>query len=226
MVDSGFVYSGFRDTVVCYVCGADVGEWSHGASPHVEHLRENPLCAINVLWKRNMDTRQLTNALSSNAHTSPLFRGVYPADKLPKSFNYPASFVVNTDPSTKGGTHWIAVYMDENGRGDYFDSYGITPFIREHINFMNRVCASWKWNKVKLQGWGSTVCGNYAAVFIFHRSKGHSMKKFLSSFDNSNSVNNDSKFMKIYDEIFTCCSIWEHNNSSCFQTCRGSRAAV
>ncbi|KAG8231302.1 hypothetical protein J437_LFUL006958, partial [Ladona fulva] len=41
----------------------------------------------------------------------------------------------------------LPFFIDDKGKGDYFDSYGITPFVREHINVMNRVCTSWQWNK-------------------------------------------------------------------------------
>jgi hypothetical protein len=32
--------------------------------------------------------------------------------------------VCNTDPSTKPGRHWIAIYVDEDGGREYFDSFG------------------------------------------------------------------------------------------------------
>ncbi|KAG8225713.1 hypothetical protein J437_LFUL008098 [Ladona fulva] len=73
--------------------------------------------------RRNMNSIQLTNALSSNLRTNRLFRAVYPADKLPQRFEYPASFIVNSDPSTRGGTHWIDIFIDDIGKRDYFNSY-------------------------------------------------------------------------------------------------------
>ncbi len=47
------------------------------------------------------------------------FDGVfrYSMDNLPDD---PHLLVCNTDPSDKPGRHWIAIYVDENGRGDFF----------------------------------------------------------------------------------------------------------
>ena len=39
----------------------------------------------------------------------------------------PAAFVCNTDDGDEPGEHWIALYLDADGRGDYFCSYGLPP---------------------------------------------------------------------------------------------------
>ena len=52
------------------------------------------------------------------------FQGVYSCDTLPPK---PELLVCNTDPHDKPGTHWIAIYVDKNGRGEYFDSFGMEP---------------------------------------------------------------------------------------------------
>ena len=49
------------------------------------------------------------------------FDGVFSVDNLPES---PHLLVCNTDPSDRPGRHWIAIYVDNEGRGDFFDSFG------------------------------------------------------------------------------------------------------
>ena len=65
--------------------------------------------------------------------------------------------VLNTDPADEPGEHWVAVYIHEDGKGEYFDSYGMAPppcFER----FMQRQCVQWMWNKVQLQDLWTFLC--------------------------------------------------------------------
>ena len=43
------------------------------------------------------------------------FDGVVAADRLP---NEPRLLVCNTDPSHRLGEHWVAIYVDDEGRCD------------------------------------------------------------------------------------------------------------
>ena len=58
--------------------------------------------------------------------------GVYAIDemKLIETVSYPSSFVINLDPSYKPGSHWVAVYFDRNGIGEYFDRLHVTLFTK------------------------------------------------------------------------------------------------
>jgi hypothetical protein len=73
-----------------------------------------------------MDSRQIYSILCWDKDTSDSFLGVYPSDLLPLT-NMPknSALVFNTDPQDKPGQHWIAVYVDKGGKGEYFDSYGL-----------------------------------------------------------------------------------------------------
>jgi hypothetical protein len=73
----------------------------------------------------------------------PIFQGVYSSDTLPKN---PGLLICNIDPSAKPGKHWIAIYMGDDGRGEYFDSFGRAPY--EHYeHYMNSYCHIWTFNK-------------------------------------------------------------------------------
>ena len=54
------------------------------------------------------------------------FDGVFSTDTLPEK---PRLLVCNTDASDKPGQHWICMHF-ENGRGEYFDSFGRRPILR------------------------------------------------------------------------------------------------
>ena len=71
--------------------------------------------------------------------------------------------MVSTDPMKLPGTHWIAIYFDEQMKGEFFDSYGKHPiqYKKNFVDFMNRNAVEWEHNKIKLQRAFSTVCGQY-----------------------------------------------------------------
>ena len=53
------------------------------------------------------------------------FDGVFACDRLPTK---PRLMVCNTDQSDMPGEHWIAIYVDDDGRyGEYFDPLGRAP---------------------------------------------------------------------------------------------------
>ena len=72
-----------------------------------------------------MNNRQLRWILSGDK----FFRGVYAIDEIEliKTVSYPSSFVINLNPSYKPGSHWVAVYLEKNGVGEYFDSFARYP---------------------------------------------------------------------------------------------------
>lgn len=87
-------------------------------------------------------------------------------DQLPHIDVRPLALIVNSDPSYKDGTHWSAVYLFQDGRGEYFDSYGRAPekVIR---NYLDRHAPNeWRYNERVLQNLGSTVCGAYCVQYL------------------------------------------------------------
>jgi hypothetical protein len=77
----------------------------------------------------------------------PNFQGVFSSDTLPTT---PRLLVCNTDPERKPGQHWIAISVDKNGRGEYFDSFGRPP--NKHFErYMNSNCKRWSFNKRQLK---------------------------------------------------------------------------
>jgi hypothetical protein len=57
-------------------------------------------------------------------------KGVYARNRLPRRLNVPSALVENTDPDDRPGTHWVALYIDANSRGEYYDPTGRPPFLR------------------------------------------------------------------------------------------------
>lgn len=83
-----------------------------------------------------------------------LFLGAVPADfedlevlgindvdfsDIEKEGKYKIGMVINLDVHTKGGSHWVALFIDlKKGQIYYFDSFGIKPYKRTR-KFINRI---------------------------------------------------------------------------------------
>jgi hypothetical protein len=63
--------------------------------------------------------------------------------------------------------HWVAIYIDANSRGEYYDPSGTPPFLMDYVNFMNKHCTSWSYNTVRVQEEGSTVCVHHCIFTSF-----------------------------------------------------------
>lgn len=130
-----------------------------------------------------MNTAQITQILQTDPWTRDVFQGVYPRDQLPRTISkYPSAYVCNTQPHTDEGEHWIAIYLDEHGQGEYFDSYGLPPLHRTFVNYLKKHCTSWIFNNKQLQALTSHVCGQYCIFYVLHRCRGLSMQTIVHMF--------------------------------------------
>ena len=63
----------------------------------------------------------------------PRFNGVYSRDNLPK-IKYGA-YIINLDEHYDTGTHWIALWVNNNNNATYFDSFGVEHVPKEIKDF-------------------------------------------------------------------------------------------
>ena len=161
-----------------------------------------------------MDSLEIARILKQDRFTKHYFRGVFACDQLPTRYvPRPSAFVVNTDPSNKPGQHWVAIYITQNGEGEYFDSYGQKPTLPQLKSFLKKNATSTTYNQRPLQGPLSAVCGQYTIFFLLNRCRGLSLTKIISLFS-SDKMDNDfsvNEFIRehfpriktlVYDESF------------------------
>ena len=112
-----------------------------------------------------MNTYEIDRFIKADKVSRYTFQGVYSADTLP---DQPRLLVCNTDESTKPGQHWIAIHVDTDGHGEYFDSFGRAP--DKHFEaYMNKHCTRWPFNKRQLQSIISSFCGYYCCMLRCRR---------------------------------------------------------
>ena len=144
-----------------------------------------------------MNTKQIMRAISGLRANSI---GVCATDHIPRSLTLPAAVVTNIDTSDKPGSHWVAFYIDKNAKGTYFDSYGLAPVSRHHIDRLRRNCASFKWNEKKLQSVNSKVCSEYCIIFLSYVCSGRTLRAFCIIFSRDSHVN-DALAAKFYENV-------------------------
>ena len=135
-----------------------------------------------------MNTFQLAQVLSKDPFTRESFAGVYACNQLSsiEINEYSKSFVVNTDPMELPSAHWIAIYFNEQMKGEFFDSYGKHPihYNKYFLDFMKRNGVQREHNKIQLQRALPSVCGQYCIYFLYHRCRKRSMSSIVNSFVN------------------------------------------
>ena len=71
--------------------------------------------------------------------------GVFAADQIPLVWTRLTPFIFNTQRHNKPGLHWVAIFANKNGDAWYFDSFGVPPYIPDHINRIRRNVIKFRW---------------------------------------------------------------------------------
>ena len=136
-----------------------------------------------------MNTRQVEKIMK--LYTRVPFLGVFSSDSdcLPSSRkgnsarrNYPYCFITNLDPCHEKGTHWVVIYVVDKNTVEYFDSFGLGPITKGHLNYLS-VFSNVLYNVGQIQSNRSQLCGLYCVFFCSMRME-TSFKNILSCFDN------------------------------------------
>lgn len=131
-----------------------------------------------------MNSQQILLCMKQDIFTRDAFRGVFPCDLLMKYGrilpNRNNSFICNTANSRSEGEHWIGIYIDSDGYGEYFDSYGFRPSLI-FTNFLETNCVDWTFNTMWLQTPLSTVCGQYCIYWLHSKGLGHDSDTIMNN---------------------------------------------
>lgn len=137
-----------------------------------------------------MQENVVEKILRTDPKTSRIFLGVFARDELPDQPPYPSCFILNTDPRSKPGQHWLAVFYSKNGFCSFFDSYGKPPSFYRLESYISRTSLGWNSNERRLQG-NSSFCGFYSILFLLYKTR-NKTKDFFKEFYYNN-IKNDKK---------------------------------
>ena len=147
-----------------------------------------------------MNTLQIERLLKKDLKSKAIFKKVCALDQLEKP-TFPSANIINSDPSSEPGEHWVAVYFDKRGRGEYFDSYGLPPILVGLESYMDVYSLSgWIYNRKTLQAYFSSFCGHYCVYFILFRCRGVPLHAIVSDFT-SNLTENDRSISRFIHNV-------------------------
>ena len=136
-----------------------------------------------------MPTHPLTNfEIQEYYKNEPRFNGVYSRDNLPKTLKNETACIVNLDNYKNTGTHWIALYVNDN-EVIYFDSFGVEYIHKEVKKFIGHT--SIKTNIFRIQADNSIMCGYFCIGFIDFMLAGKSLIDFTGLFSPYDFTKND-----------------------------------
>jgi len=125
--------------------------------------------------------------LKKDKFTKDLFLGAFAKDELPIQPAYPSCLIINTDPRSEPGEHWLALYYNKYGYADFFDSYAHSPEYFGLDEYIFRTSVGCDYNKKRIQG-SSSFCGFYCILFLFFKARGQE-NLFFNQFSSKLSKN-------------------------------------
>lgn len=145
-----------------------------------------------------MDTIEMQSCLHK---INPQFTyNVYAANRIPLFVETPMYLIGNLDPDTQPGSHWVAIHIDANRTGEYFDSYGRQPRGFYH-RFILRNTKKWRTNIVRLQNDFTSVCGEYCVMYLAYKYSGGTLDEFTNIFT-ENTLYNDFIVKEWFNKCF------------------------
>ena len=141
-----------------------------------------------------MPPHPLTNfEIQKYYQNEPRFNGVYSRDNLPKIKD--GAYVINLDEYSDIGTHWIALYI-QNNDVTYFDSFGVEHIPKEIITFIGN--KNIKTNIFRIQEHDSIMCGYFCIGFIDFMLVGKNLTDLTNLFSPHNFKINDDIILKYF----------------------------
>ena len=147
-----------------------------------------------------MNILQIERLLKKGLKSKTIFKKVCALDQLEKP-TFPSAYDINSDPSSEPGEHWVAVYFDKRGRGEYFDSYRLPRTLIDLDSYMDAYSLSgWIYNRKTLQTYFSSFCGRYCVYFILFCCRGVPLHAIVSDFM-SNLTENDRSISRFIHNV-------------------------
>lgn len=147
---------------------------------------------------RTMDTQEVQSYMKKIYPS--LEYNVFAANRIPINVKLPFCLISNLDPDSKPGSHWIAIYINKHGVGEYFDSYGRKPS-GNHLSFLKTNCKKWFYNCKVLQHYLTSVCGEYCLVYVLFKISNVPMYNFFELFSD-NTLCNDIIIHNFFKSVF------------------------
>ena len=124
------------------------------------------------------------------------------ADELPLHVGVkPHTFIVNTDTSVRGGSHWVAFHFPLVGPAEFFDSPGNAPETY-HLCFANFLIVNYGpqyyYCSFQIQPDDTDTCGRYCLCYFNWRHRGRELPDIVKDFSPVDLNGNEDKILRFY----------------------------
>ena len=106
------------------------------------------------------------------------FNGVYSRGNLPKVKD--GAYIINLDEYSDIGTHWVALYVQNNISVTYFDFLGVEHIPKEIKEFAKNKNTTT--NIFRIQAYNSIMCGYFCIGFINFMLAGKTLTEYTNFF--------------------------------------------
>ena len=131
---------------------------------------------------KRLSTLDILKEIDKDFYAKRYFKGVFARDNIPVIITYPCSLILNTDPSTRPGEHWLALFFNSKKEAEFFDSFGNDAQEFGLGKYIKRFSIKIVSNNVQLQSFDSNACGYYCLYFILLKSRGFTLTEIISLF--------------------------------------------
>lgn len=135
-----------------------------------------------------MNTVQIRKYVDRD-NRSNVFKGVFACDDMPRYVKNPSAYIINLATRSESGSHWVALYIDDEKSCYYFDSFGLPPTNRHIQAFIKKNAVHMVYNKKQLQHITSAKCGHYCCTFIKSILRNKPIVSFLMKFSTNLYIN-------------------------------------
>lgn len=118
------------------------------------------------------------------------FVGVYSSDRIPLECYKLENFciILNLDSHNEPGSHFVSIYST-NKHLEYFDSYGLPPFIPKIVEFLRYLTrknnVALKINKIRIQSNKSVFCGVFCFAHLLSKGLFFTLNDYISIYSKS-----------------------------------------
>ena len=125
-----------------------------------------------------MNSQDVFDIISQDKTVMLGFRGILPADYIPKILQTGQSVICNASDSSEAGTHWLCLHKNSDTTLEMFDSLGRSP---RAYNLDDKLphAEFYTYNDKQLQG-NSDVCAVYCMYYLFYKSRHFPMSKIVN----------------------------------------------
>ena len=158
-----------------------------------------------------MNTNQLKCTIACDSFMVKYTEGIFAVDLLPQH-NFktlPRALIVNVSTHDQVGFHWVALFIVDTRKAEFFDSYGLAPsqYSKYFSEFFQRQdITKIDYNTKRFQSDQTNVCGHYVLYYLHMRCMGVSLTDIVNIFD-VNFMNNDIYVYDYVSESFSCCQL-------------------